>query len=81
MTLKSVYNQTTGVCDRVVRSDAISDRGRLMVPTSAETKWVGTWDEFRAAGGVTAFNGDQTEIELLLPEPYKFSIGFPGDER
>lgn len=81
MTMKSVYNSKTSVCERVLRSDAVKHRDRYMVPTSPETKWVGTWDEFKAAGGTTCFNGDQTEIELLLPEPYKFGIGFPGDAR
>lgn len=74
MTHKSVYNSTTGVCDRVLRSDAVRYRDRYEVPTTAETIWVSDMDEFRKAGGVVAFSGDQTEIELLLPEPFKFSI-------
>lgn len=74
MTMKSVYNPTTGVCDRVMRSDAVKFQDNWQVPTVAETRWVSNMVEFREAGGVVAFNGDQTEIELLLPEPYKFSI-------
>ena len=33
-------------------------------------------EEFRKVGGQIGFNADQTEIELRLPEPYKFSIKF-----
>jgi len=61
---------------RVIRSDAEKVHGRYIVPTSAKTQWVHTWADFKAAGGNLCFNEDQTEIELLLPEPYKFSIQF-----
>lgn len=76
MTTVSVYNPKTGVCDRVIRGDAIKHRGRYMVPTTDATKWVSNWAEFKAAGGQVCFTEEQTEIELLLPEPYKFSIKF-----
>lgn len=76
MTMKSVYNPETGVCDRVMRSDAVKYKDRYEVPTTSATLWVSNMDEFRDAGGVMAFNGDQTEIEMLLPEPFKFAIGF-----
>lgn len=59
-----------------IREDAVSHRGRYIVPTTEGTRWVSNWDEFRAAGGVLAFNEDQTAIELQLPAPYKFSIQF-----
>lgn len=59
-----------------VRDDAVRHNGRYTVPTSDATKWVGDWDEFRAAGGQVCFGEDQTEIELKLPAPYKFSIRF-----
>jgi hypothetical protein len=65
-----------GVCRRVLRNDAVKHQDRYIVPTREETKWVSSWDEFKAAGGMTCFNEDQTEIELLLPEGYKFSIQF-----
>lgn len=64
------------------RDDAVWHNGRRMVPTiygqatGGNTRWVGTWDEFRAAGGIVHFNGDQTELYLTLPEGWKFGIGF-----
>lgn len=76
MTHKSVYNPKTGVCDRVLRNDAVKWQGRYYVPTTEQTKWVSTWEEFIAAGGTVCFNEGQTELELLLPEPWKFSIQF-----
>ena len=75
MTHKMV-SQTNGTLAKVLRSDAIRHDGRYFVPTSNETKWVDTWEGFLAAGGVVCFNEGQTEIELLLPEPYKFGCGF-----
>lgn len=80
MTMKSVYNPKTGVCDRVLRSDAVKWAGRYAVPTTADTKWVSNWQEFLDVGGVVCFCEDQTEIELLLPEPYKFGIKFQQKE-
>jgi hypothetical protein len=74
MTIMSVYNPTKGYYDRVIRNDAVKLQDRYYVPTKDTTKWVSNMDEFRAAGGVIGFNEDQTEIELLLPEGYKFSI-------
>lgn len=67
-----------GTMDRVLRNDAVRDQrnGHYVVPTSDTTKWVADWADFKAAGGMTCNNGDQTEIELLLPAPYKFSIQF-----
>lgn len=72
---------------RAIRQDAIrlSD-GRLFVPTEygrkdtpeRNTKWVGTWMEFHEVGGFVCFSEDQTYIELMLPEGYKFATGFPG---
>lgn len=63
------------------RSDAVWHAGRRYVPTvygqhSGNTQWVGSWDEFRAAGGVAHYNEDQTEIVLTLPEGFKFGIRF-----
>jgi hypothetical protein len=45
------------------------------------TKWVSNWKEFLAVGGVVCFGESQTEIELRLPEPYKFSIKFQDREK
>lgn len=78
----TVYGKTIGgIVHRFIRNDAVKHRGRYEIPTNEQTKWVESWEEFRAAGGQTCWNGDQTEIELLLPEPYKFSIQFPGDRK
>ena len=75
MTLKMEFKN--GIGRRVVREDAVRDRDHnYYVPTTDETKWVSSWEELLAAGGMICFNDDQTEIELLLPEPYKFSIQF-----
>lgn len=65
------------------RDDAvwINNPRRQYVPTSDETKWVGNWEEFRAAGGVAHFSEDQTEVVLTLPAPYKFGIQFQRAER
>lgn len=80
MPMKMVYRPEKGVCERVIRDDAVKilvGPNRYYVPTqSGVTKWVETWDEFKAAGGWVGFSEDQTEIELLLPEPYKFSCKF-----
>lgn len=78
MAYKSEYRPERGVCERVVRNDAVrlENPRRYYVPTSDKTKWVSTWEEFKAAGGVHCFSEDHGEIELLLPEPYKFSIQF-----
>lgn len=65
-----------GTCSRVLRDDAVKHRERYIVPTTDRTKWVSNWAEFIAAGGQTNWNEDQTEIELLLPEPFKFGIQF-----
>lgn len=70
------HNKETGVYDRYIRNDAVKHKGRWIVPTSDATKWVNTWAEFKEVGGIASFSEDQAEIELLLPEPYKFSIGF-----
>lgn len=78
MPYKSIYNKSTGCCDRVLRNDAEKYQGRYVVPTTPETYYVQTWTEFQDAGGTTHFNEDQTEIELLLPEGYKFGISFPN---
>lgn len=59
-----------------IREDAVRHQGRYIVPTTDETKWVGTWEEFKAVGGGMCWSEDQTEIELTLPAPYKFSIQF-----
>jgi len=53
---------------------------RRYVLTTDATIWVGTWEEFRKAGGCRHWNEDQTEIVLTVPEPYKLSIKFPGDD-
>jgi hypothetical protein len=74
MTHKSVMFD--GVGRRVLRDDAIKHSGRYYVPTTDQTKWVSNWTEFLEAGGNVCFSEDQTEIELLLPEPYKFGIRF-----
>jgi hypothetical protein len=63
------------------RDDAVWHRGRRIVPTiygqpEGNTKWVGTWEEFIAAGGCTHFNEDQTEIVLTLPAGWKFGCRF-----
>lgn len=50
--------------------------GRYVVATTLSTKWINSWEEFRACGGVRAFSEDQTEIELQLPVGHKFSIKF-----
>jgi hypothetical protein len=69
------------------RGDAVWHRGRRYVPTiwgqkeGGNTQWVGTIEEFRAAGGEFHFNEDQTEIVLTLPDGFKFGIGFPGDRK
>ena len=79
MTFKMVMQQNFE-CRRVLRDDAVRYRERYFVPTEfGKTKWVSNWKEFKEAGGQTCFNDDQTEIELLLPEPYKFGIGFPNN--
>jgi hypothetical protein len=72
------YDSERGVFDRIIRNDAVKLRKpeRWFVPTSERTKWVSTWDEFLAAGGIASFSEDGTQMELLLPEPYKFSIQF-----
>lgn len=62
-----------------IREDAVLHMGRYFVPTTGETKWVSTMEEFRAAGGIFAFNEDQTEIALRLPVGHKFSIRFSDD--
>lgn len=71
------YKKEDGTFGRIIRDDAVCvDRisHRYAVPTTSGTKWVSNMEEFREAGGDICFNEDQTEIELLLPEPYKFSI-------
>ena len=72
------YDSERGAFDRIIRGDAVKLRNpeRWFVPTSDATRWVSTWDEFLAAGGIVSFSEDQAQIELLLPEPYKFSIRF-----
>lgn len=67
-----------GKMQRVLRGDARRARNpdRYYCPTTEATQWVTTWQEFKDAGGNIAFNEDQTEIELLLPEPYKFGVTF-----
>ena len=74
------HNPADGTAHRAIRNDAVrlKDPRRWYVPTTDRTKWVSTWEEFRAAGGTVSFSEDQAEIELLLPEPYKFSIQFMG---
>lgn len=70
-----------GIGRRFIRGDAQRDyrTGQYRVPTTDRTKWVSTWKEFKAAGGAVCFEDDQSRIELLLPEPYKFSIQFGDD--
>lgn len=63
-----------------IRDDAVWVRDRYFVPTSEKTLWVTNLVEFNAAGGLMVFNEDQTQIELRLPAPYKFSIQFSHDE-
>lgn len=53
---------------------------RDYVPTTDETKWIGTWADFRAARGMVGFNEDQTEICLHLPVGHKFSIQFASSD-
>ena len=76
MTMVSQYNEKSGVVDRVMRHDAVPHFGRHICPTTEATRWVSTWNEFLVAGGTVCFNEDQTELELLLPAPFKFSIKF-----
>lgn len=61
---------------QVVRDDAQRYDGHLRCFTTAETKWVSSWAEFKAAGGEMLFAEDATEIHLRLPAPYKFACGF-----
>jgi hypothetical protein len=58
------------------REDAVKHMGRFLVPTTPETVWVDTWEQFRAVGGGMCWSEDQTEIELTLPVGHKFSIRF-----
>lgn len=81
MTHMLVFNPTKGHCERILRDDAVSHQGRHVVPTTDRTVWVSTWEEYKAAGGTCCYNEDQTEIELLLPAPFKFSIQFMGKGR
>jgi len=68
-----------GTYREAVRPDAVKHAGRLMVPTTDETKWIGTWAEFKAAGASICFHEDQSGADLILPAPYKLSIRFPND--
>lgn len=77
-------DQWEGPTHHLRRPDAVWHRGRAYVPTvygekTGNTKWVGSWDEFRAAGGVAHFNEDQTEIVLTLPAGFKFGCNFQQD--
>lgn len=74
-------SNTNGTLSRAIRDDAVKHRDHYTVPTTNKTKWVATWAELRAAGANVCWNEDQTEIELLLPEPFKFSIQFPNDDK
>jgi hypothetical protein len=75
-----VHHMVDGVLRDMVREDAITlgsgASRRLYCPTTDETKWVDTWEEAKAAHMEVCWNEDQTEIELRLPAPYKFSIQF-----
>lgn len=75
-----VHTMINGMLRDTVREDAVrigSDGNRRnYCPTTEKTLWVETWDEAKAAGMEVCWNEDQTEIELRLPAPYKFSIQF-----
>ena len=75
-----VHEMIDGRLRDVVREDALrigsGSSQRLFCPTTETTKWVETWQEAKAAGMEVCWNEDQTEIELRLPAPYKFSIQF-----
>lgn len=58
------------------REDAVQYMGRYIVPTSDQTIWVDSWEQFREVGGQMCWSEDQTEIELTLPVNHKFSIQF-----
>ena len=59
-----------------IREDSVKHDGRYIVPTSENTIWVDSWEQFKQVGGTTCWSEDQTEITLSLPERYKFSINF-----
>lgn len=62
------------------RKDGVWHLGRHIVPTSSETRWIGSLAEYVAlTGKMSQFSEDQTEITLTLPEGYKFGIGFFGN--
>lgn len=70
-----------GPTHHISRNDAVWHHGRSYVPTiwgqrSGNTRFVSNWDEFKAAGGITHFNEDFTEVVLTLPEGCKFSCQF-----
>lgn len=76
MAYKMEYNKEKGYYQTLVRDDAVRHDGRYYVPTTNQTKWIGSWEEFNAAGGVVSLSEDQAQIELFLPEGYKFSCSF-----
>ena len=77
-----VHTMIEGRMHDVARDDAIrigtnaDGSRRLFCPTTEQTLWVDTWEAAKAAGMEVCWNEDQTEIELRLPAPYKFSIQF-----
>jgi hypothetical protein len=73
---ETMVKMPNGTCRRAIREDAVRYRGRWFVPTREDTKWVDSLAELREVGGTINFNEDQTAIELLLPEGYKFGISF-----
>lgn len=72
------HKMSNGTLRDIVREDAIQmrDPSRHYCPTTEATKYVDTWEDAKAAGMEVCFNEDQTEINLRLPAPYKFSIRF-----
>jgi hypothetical protein len=79
-----VHTLIDGRLRNVIREDAkqigYDDSRRPFCPTTEATIWVETWEAAKAAGMEVCWNEDQTEIELRLPAPYKFSIQFQRKE-
>jgi hypothetical protein len=54
-------------------SQAVLKSGELVV---AETVWVRSLTEFRAAGGAINVGKENSEITLTLPAGFKFAFGY-----
>lgn len=79
--MTKIPQHNPGPTHQFKRDDAIWHQGREIVPTiygekSGNTVWVSNLEEMRRVGGGMAFNEDQTEITLHLPEGHKFGIRF-----